>query len=1675
MATTIDTIIPMSEAIGPPEPPIRVPPTPPPLPTLPDYVPPLDTGQPSTEDLNDLSQFRRLNVAAENTLIPTCYGRDRFFGAIMVVHIDETNGFMYVAYGFCKGEIQAFERIFMDGVDILATDGFLSVVDSVKEEHLGTTSQTASTLLTAAIAGFSDTYPDLAYLVFKIPTEATQGFPRVEAIIQGKKIHDPRDGAMGGGNIVRIAQNTTPTAALRPTIAVSAEAWIRLRIGWDADNTNLDVIDNFNDVASSEAGWRVRVTTGGEVEFRIFVDTAVQKFVTTTLSTLLTDEQIHHIAVSYDSAVGARVMRLYFDGEQIATNDLSAESFTLWTIPYAVSPVFEVGVNGFADVSDIRVWDAERTADQIRKNFERRLVGDETGLVGYWPIDETAGTNLDDKTAGSANDLTLDGSADTLVTGTQFKGLKPSSISPRKFSTNPSMCFGDFVETFADWALNYDDVIAAIAFNDENVGEAPRHQLGLTLFKPTTVDNWTKGFRLYCGCYIPWEGGKLRMIPNRADVEAPGAAFFNGDAGTRIGMGDPIILDFTASDDFSIEFWFKTTTSGSVQVLVGKKATIAGADVGYILYLDASDNLVCRIHDGTNTAADTDSTTNFLDGVWHHIAMTINQTANDMIVYVDGVARTTVNITTVTGTLANGEEFRLGADGSAFDRFIGEIDEVRVWDDVRGATEIIDNRVSEIANPTTDLSLIGYWKLNDVTGSIASDSSKSGINGSLAGGVGFSKGNELVIPDGIVRHFTADDIANRGFQLRKKPSRAFPTQVQVEYTDASGKNWPIARQKASAVGVDEGTTSKRISRVSLPGIHTASQAKRCAIERLNWFLSDLECTLPIFDEGLEVQQGSVVAVTHPIGLTSKLFRVVRVTGASGRWILDLAEYDPAIYSNAVIADPTFSDTQLGDPLTPPVVTGLSVVEELYITKDGNTGSRVRVTWTDTNYPFLSQYRVEGVVGGQIVWQVFTANNEATSPGVEQLVSSAPVSYDVNVFIHSGFAVGSAASANLQIQGKLAAPGDVPSVTTIRIGADSVRVNWGRATDIDIWRYEVRQGLTTDTWTTATSLEFVDGLSLVVEGLGTATAHRFFVKAIDSVRNESVGEAFSDITLSDPTPVAVLNGFEIGGEVRLSWDAPSDQFVARYRVARVDFPTPTTETTLDIVDTLTFNTKDVPAGDYTFRVYSRDGVGNETATPASKQIAVTLDTDAFLADTFDFVSPALTNMVSFDLRLNSSQLWITNNATSFVSVPSDFNAHSADSLANYHTATASEWLSETKDFGLLLTGNWILTHDVETLSGIVTVELELSVAGFGTDSTTFLDGSAKGAFRFARVRIVTSNPSGEDTAFVKSPIMNLKVNVVPIEESGSAISLASEGETIILSREYVALKEIMVQPKNVAVARTAVVDNIIIGLNTGVQTDTGSYLQGGDVGLFDFGATQNWSVECYLKHSGGSLVDRVVVGKRAGAGVGWQLKINESTEDIALIIDDGSNGVTGTMTDAVPNDGQWHHIAYTIDRTGDLMRMYVDGVEDTGSGSPVSTSVVTGALDAGIQPFRVFANDTGGELWENGSVDELRMWNDIRTLSEISDNKDIEVDVDIEIADLLGYWRMDGTVSAVVATVQDETTNNNDLVAAGSGVITHIDPGVAGNLIQKINSFDVYIFDSDGVQTINDFQWKWEAV
>lgn len=129
----------------------------------------------------------------------------------------------------------------------------------------------------------------------------------------------------------------------------------------------------------------------------------------------ITDQLWHHVAVTIDS--GGNVV-FYIDGASAGTATIAAPLTN--TNPFFIAANQTSGslADWHPQTSDeLRVWNTVRTQQQIQDNMNKGLIGNETGLVGYWKFNEGSGTVLGDSTANN-NDGTVVGA--TWSTDTPF-------------------------------------------------------------------------------------------------------------------------------------------------------------------------------------------------------------------------------------------------------------------------------------------------------------------------------------------------------------------------------------------------------------------------------------------------------------------------------------------------------------------------------------------------------------------------------------------------------------------------------------------------------------------------------------------------------------------------------------------------------------------------------------------------------------------------------------------------------------------------------------------------------------------------------------------------------------------------------------------------------------------------------------------------------------------------------------------------------------------------------------------------------------------------------------------------------------------------------------------------------------------------------------------------------
>jgi len=149
------------------------------------------------------------------------------------------------------------------------------------------------------------------------------------------------------------------------------------------------------------------------------------------------------------------------------------------------------------------------------------------------------------------------------------------------------------------------------------------------------------------------------------------------------------------------------------------------------------------------------------------------------------------------------------------------------------------------------------------------------------------------------------------------------------------------------------------------------------------------------------------------------------------------------------------------------------------------------------------------------------------------------------------------------------------------------------------------------------------------------------------------------------------------------------------------------------------------------------------------------------------------------------------------------------LYTYHANVNSDWISDTYDAGVLISGSWSAkVSSVIALSGSYPAVLELSSDGFSWNIFNSL--AARTSARYARVRLTGT---GSDTFHLKLPRVSIQIDAVPHSEA-SVANLTSNLLTPIrveLRHEYVKFKSVPVVSPIGNQGFIGIADNVNIGL------------------------------------------------------------------------------------------------------------------------------------------------------------------------------------------------------------------------------------------------------------------------
>lgn len=172
---------------------------------------------------------------------------------------------------------------------------------------------------------------------------------------------------------------------------------------------------------------------------------------------------------------------------------------------------------------------------------------------------------------------------------------------------------------------------------------------------------------------------------------------------------------------------------------------------------------------------------------------------------------------------------------------------------------------------------------------------------------------------------------------------------------------------------------------------------------------------------------------------------------------------------------------------------------------------------------------------------------------------------------------------------------------------------------------------------------------------------------------------------------------------------------------------------------------------------------------------------------------------------------------------------------------------------------------------------------------------------------------------------------------------------------------------------------------------------------------------------------------------WQFSLNHGISGYGLEFQTISDGTVGTRIEKTVNYnfqvGKWYHVAVAFDASAGAAEFFIDGVS-YGTKTGYNTSIFNSTADLQIGATEGLDNF-------DGVIDEVRIWDDVRSSSEIANNM-LSTLIGSE-SNLVAYWKFDGVGL-------DETSNSNDLTNVNSASFTAELP-YQSNLIITVNSLD----------------------
>lgn len=1074
-------------------------------------------------------------------------------------------------------------------------------------------------------------------------------------------------------------------------------------------------------------------------------------------------------------------------------------------------------------------------------------------------------------------------------------------------------------------------------------------------------------------------------------------------------------LDITG--DCTFEAWVNLeslpSTPNSDYIIVGKWG--ASGQRSYLMWLNNTDDKLHFIYSSNGGSTTTYYTMDsaFVSGdlgTWYHLACVVDVSAASVTFYKNGIASAGTMVGNSATSISNGtSDFTIGNTATGSNYFDGLIDDVRVWNDIRTQAEIQDNMFSELLG--TEAGLVGYWKLNGNVLDETSNNNDLTLNNSpvYSVDVGFTENQSVDLERSSSQYLSITDASQKGLDI----TGDFTLEAWVKFESSTSSMYVM--NKGTGTGNQRGyrlwynstgPTTWRMA-VSSDGTSTNQDTLDSSpftpvLETwyhvaLTWDASTSTATFYVNGQNWGFAIGSETSVYNNTGL-------FEIGSASGnRWD---GEIDEARVWNCVRTPSEISNNFNKE------LTGKEANLQGYwkLNNNGNDSSPNGNDLTENNSPIFSaqngftEERSIDLEDSSSQYLSITDSEQSGGTG------TGPLDITGDMTIEFWLNLETVPTGVKYLVGKWNTTGNQRGYILYFNSSDVVFFTStdGSNSNGDTW-----SGLTwsSNTWyhISMTYDASINTAELFINGVSQGTKTSIFGSLYNNTSdfeigaNQGVGTIdglIADVRVWDDirTAAEIANNMNIrltGNEANLQgyWQLnrnSNDSSLNGNHLTENNSPLWSTDKgfledrSLELASAssqyLSIADADQTGLDLTTSISIEFWFQPQTSTPAN----------------MEFVSKLLAtgNQRSYRCNYNSGRIGF------------GMSANGSFGYYRYYTYsfTAFEWyhLAFTKASG---TGNvklYINGTNVTTYSFPITTMYNGTAPfciGANPAPASYVDGYMDDVRVWSDERTaaeIIDNMDRELTGNESGLVGYWRFN-----NNGNDFTTNNNNLTESNSPTY---------STDVPISEKKSID---------FEASNSQYLSIADGSQNGLDITGDLTFEFWWKPESLSSYQYFISKWNTSSQRSYLLAYDNSIA--ALQFACSSNGTSATNTGSTFaytfTTGTWYHIALTYDASAGSATCYVNGTS-----LATATSLPT-SIHNGTASFRISSTDSSA-LYVDGQMDDVRVWNDIRTSSEISDNRDLTL-TGTE-PNLVGYWKLDGTA-------EDWTENRNNLTENNSPI------------------------------------------